>query len=720
MRKTSFLFKGILSLAAALYGAFGLQNGSGWALGNNVASYTYTGNQQGLTTNTVYTLSTYGQYLGACALQPGQSTNSGYTANCFTNYGDQNSSLYSAVAFLGVVNNPSNAFVVGDNDGYISIATQQWEMSNGRLVSPRLQQSSKTKVCLQGGSVSNLTVDPNGAYLYIGCSVNAYPGTYGKNLFSYYLYSSQISPDGSLGSPDLITGLFDTQETRTAALWNGVSPVMRAYPPNSVNLQNSVYSASGVVMVSGLVGKLVQGQSHKAIGQEIPVSSGLVCSNGQCRVAYNITLEAKDSFSIITAAEVGIDSYASVYGNALYWNQVAANWNDSDDGKRQYPQIQWNKTSNTIYSCNISDNPVGTPATRCGQNSYALSWAAQGMPSAGNGYQVDISNLLYVPTPAGITTAFTKGLLVIGTYTNGYLAYHSPALQNSSTSLFLSGNGAKGQVGNINSLMSDTHGNLMVATSSSGLFVFNPFGGQNVANGSNITLIPNESDGGSQAGCTLCKIEDFTEILYYGVKLIGTLAAKEPARAANPAVSPPRERPVQDRSTPHNLAPMLLSRVLGTEPYRGQFRYTEQDLRALGVTRGQRLSGLSFRVATGMAGHLQDQDPVALISINIRREKNGDSALLKGKQQAVASHGDLSLFAEKSTTADYLRPIMLPRPIIYTGGDLILTVSHGARRGYQPVSIDAFQAFIPQGSAGNRSTHPHEIRVLPLVRFVSR
>ena len=177
---------------------------------------------------------------------------------------------------------------------------------------------------------------------------------------------------------------------------------------------------------------------------------------------------------------------------------------------------------------------------------------------------------------------------------------------------------------------------------------------------------------------------------------------------------------MQDRSTPHNLAPMLLSRVLGTEPYRGQFRYTEQDLRALGVTRGQRLSGLSFRVATGMAGHLRDQDPVALISINIRREKNGDSSLLNGKEQADASRGDLSLFAEKSMTADYLRPIMLPRPIFYTGGDLILTVSHGARRGYQPVSIDAFQAFIPQGSAGNRSTHPHEIRVLPLVRFVSR
>jgi len=539
MHRPATLLKGLLTLSAGLYGALAWQITPSWALGNNVASYTYTGDQQGLTPNTVYTLSTYGQYLGACELRPDQTSDSGYSADCFTNYGAQNGSNYSAVAFLGVVNNPNNAFVVGDNDGNISITTQRWELSNSRYVSPGLNQTSKVKVCPQGGSVSNLTADPNGLHLYIGCSVNTYPGTYGRNLYSYYLYYSQINPNGSLGPFTLVTGLFANQGPRTAALWNGVSPVMRAYEPNSANLQNSAYAASGAVMVSGLIGGLTQGQSHQAIGSEVPISSGVICSNGQCGVAYNITLDSKDSFSVITAAEAGIDFYGSTYGQALYWNQVAGRWNDSDDGKRQYPTIQWDKTSNTLYSCNISGNPIGSPAASCGQVSYALSWPAQGMPAADKGTPVDISNLLYIPAPTGISTVFTKGLLVIGSWNNGYLAYHSPALQNSSTALFLADNNANGQVGNVNSLMNDANGNLMFATSSSGLFVFNPFARQNTANGSNITLIPNGSDGG-QASCSLCKIEDTAEIIYYGVKTIALLAASGPGTTRSQNVSAQR------------------------------------------------------------------------------------------------------------------------------------------------------------------------------------
>jgi len=539
MHRTATLLKGLLTLSAGLYGALAWQITPSWALGNNVASYTYTGTQQGLTPNTVYTLSTYGQYLGACELRPNQASDSGYSADCFTNYGAQNSSSYSAIAFLGVVNNPNNAFVVGDNDGNISIATQRWELSNGRYVSPGLNQASKVKVCPQGGSVSNLTADPNGSYLYIGCSVNTYQSNYGYTLYSYYLYSSQINPNGSLGPFNLVTGLFANQGPRTAALWNGVSPVMRAYEPNSANLQNSAYAASGAVMVSGLIGGLALGQSHKASGSEVPVSSGVICSNGQCSVAYNITLDSKDSFSVITAAEAGIDFYGSSYGQALYWNQVAGQWNESDDGKRQYPTIEWKKTSNTVFSCNVSGNPIGSPAASCGQGSYALSWPAQGMNSTDKKPHVDISNLLYVPTPTGISTVFTKGLLVIGTWNNGYLAYHSPALQNSSTALFLANNSSKGQVGDVNSLMNDANGNLMFATNSSGLFVFNPFVRQNTANSSDITLIPNESDGG-QTGCSLCKIEETAEIVYYGVKSIALLAASEPGGRRSQDISAQR------------------------------------------------------------------------------------------------------------------------------------------------------------------------------------
>lgn len=387
MRKRSFLFKSIISIGAGLHASFGLQAPASWALGNNAASYTYTGSQQGLTTNTVYTLSTYGQYLGACALQPSQSTSSGYTANCFTNYGDQNSSLYSAIAYLGVVNNPSNSFVVGDNDGNVSIASQEWELSNGHLVSPRLRQSSKIKVCQPGGSVSNLMVDPNGTYLYIGCSTAPSSSAVGYVLGSYALYAAQIGSEGSLGPSNLVSGVFPyfQNQSYTAGLWSGVSPVMRAYPANAPSLQGSAYSGSGAVMISGLIGSLNQSKYHKGSSRYIPASSGVVCSDGSCRVAYDFILEAKDSFSIFTAAEIGVDYYGQAYGPALYWNQVAGQWNQVPNTAVFNNAVEWNKTSNTLYSCNISTAPIGSPASSCSQGSQALSWPAQSMPAAGKG-----------------------------------------------------------------------------------------------------------------------------------------------------------------------------------------------------------------------------------------------------------------------------------------------------------------------------------------------
>lgn len=718
MRKRSFLFQSIVSIGAGLYASFGLQSPAGWALGNNAASYTYTGSQQGLTTNTVYTLSTYGQYLGACALQPSQSTNSGYTARCYTNYGDQNTSLYSAVAYLGVVNNPGNSFVVGDNDGNISIATQEWELSNGRWVSPRLRQTAKTKVCQQGGSVSNLTVDPNGTYLYIGCSVPASLSTVGFVLESYALYAAQIGSDGSLGPSSLVSGLFPyfQNQSYTAGLWSGVSPVMRAYPAKAPSLQGSAYSGSGAVMISGLIGSLNQSQYHKGSSRYIPASSGVICSDGSCRVAYNFIQEAKDSFSIFTAAEIGVDDYGQVDGPALYWNQVAGTWYNLENG-RIVAGIDWNKTSNTLYSCNISAAPIGSPASSCGQGSQPLSWPAQSMPAAGKGYQVDISNLLFIPTPAGITTSFTQGLLTIGTYTNGYLAYHSPSLHNNSTSLFLAGNGSSGQVGNVNSLMNDTNGNLMFATSSSGLFVFNPFGGQNVANGGNMTLIPNASDAGGGAGCTLCKIEEVTEIIYYGVKTIALLAADEPPAPTSKQISP-QHRPRHEQASRRPLAPMMLTRVLGIQPYRGEFRYSEQDLKALGVTKGMLLRGLSFRLAPGLSVDRKDSDPLAQVSIAIRLGNTRPSFPSHGTAAMPSSLGALNSEAEKTWRADDLKPIMLARPILYQGGDLVLSVSHGARPGQPPLTIAAFQGAVPQGLRGIPARPDHPIQVLPLLRFV--
>jgi len=722
MPRQTAAFRNILAAATGLLTTLTLPSGPGWALGNNMASYTYTGNQEGLMTNTVFTLSTYGQYLGACALRPNSTSTSGYSANCYTNYGNQNPSLYTAIAFLGTVNNPNNAFVVGDNSGKISIATQNWSQSNGQWITTSLSQTPMVTACPEDGAVSNLAIDPNGSYLYIGCSINKtvdlyYPNGYSLN--KYYLYKTQINPDGTLGSLELVTNLFDSFQGKmtTAALWDGVSPVMRAYAPNSDNLKNSAYSGSGAVMISGLIGGLTYSQYKQGLKNQVPISSGVICSNGQCKAAYNFILASKDSFSVFTAAEAGMDQYSTGYGQALYWNQVAGKWS-SEREEPSYPEIQWSKTSNTVYSCNLSNNPIGSPPTSCGPGSHALSWPAQSMPAAGSGMQVDVSNLLFSPTPNGITTPYTQGLLIIGTWTNGYLAYHSPAQQNNSTALFLSGNGTSGQVGNINSLMNDSNGNLLFATNASGLFVFNPFGGQNTANGDSITLIPNESDSGSRSGCSLCKIADASEILYYTVKTIATLtAADSPPKPTLMASS------AQGTSQPGNpqaprLAPTMLARILGPDPYNGQFRYSEQQLQNLGVKRGMLLRGLSFRSAQGISPRLQGREVFQDFNIHLSA---GERSLTVQASPVTVSPRDLpgnAVYPGKMSDGAFHAPLMFQHPFRYRGGDLILHISHSGRSSRTPIILDGLMAPELQRSKPGTSTPNPAMRALPTVRFV--
>lgn len=722
MPRQAKAFRNSFAAAAGLLVSLTLPSSPGWALGNNMASYTYTGHQKGLTTNTVYTLSTYGPYLGACALTPNSTTQSGYSANCYTNYGNQNPSLYSAITFLGTVNNPNNAFVVGDNSGKISIATQNWSLSNEHWITTSLSQTQTVTACPEDGAVSNLAIDPNGSYLYIGCSINKtvdlyYPNGYSLN--KYYLYKTQINPDGTLGSLELVKDLFDSFQgkTITAALWDGVSPVMRAYAPNSDSLKNSAYAGSGAVMISGLIGGLTYSQYKQGLKNQVPISSGVICSHGQCKAAYNFILAAKDSFSVVTAAEAGIDQYSTGYGQALYWNQVAGKWS-SEREEPSYPEIQWSKTSNTVYSCNLSNNPIGSPVSSCGPGSYALSWPAQGMPAAGKGMQVDISNLLFIPTPNGITTPDTQGLLIIGTWTNGYLAYHSPARQNTSTALFLSGNGTNGEVGNINSLMNDSNGNLLFATNASGLFVFNPFGGQNTANGDSITLIPNESDSSSRNGCTLCKIADATEILYYSVETIATLAA-----ADAPAKPPARTSSIQEtnqpgRSQPPRMAPAMLARILGPAPYHGEFRYSEQQLQSQGVKRGMLLRGLRFRSAQGISPRLDGKDVFQDFTIRLRAGKQNLTVLAAPITVSARDLPANAVYPGEMPEGAFHTPLMFQHPFRYQGGDLILRISHSGRNSLSPIILDALMAPELQRSKPGTSTLNPAMRAVPLVRFV--
>ena len=163
---------------------------------------------------------------------------------------------------------------------------------------------------------------------------------------------------------------------------------------------------------------------------------------------------------------------------------------------------------------------------------------------------------------------------------------------------------------------------------------------------------------------------------------------------------------------------MMLTRVLGIQPYRGEFLYSEQDLKALGVTKGMLLRGLSFRQAPGLSVDRKDSDPLAQVSIAIRHSNTRPPSPSHGAAAMPSSLGALNSATEKRWLADDLKPIMLARPILYKGGDLLLTVSHGARPGQPPLTIAAFQGGDLQGLRGMPARPDHPIQVLPLLRFV--
>ncbi len=732
------------SLLLAL-SALALPDAPSWALGSNAASFTYTGDQQGFTTGTVYTLSTDSQSLGFCQLAPSATANSGYSAQCFTNYGNTNSDLYSAVAYLGTVNNPNNQFVVGAGNGALYLTQLNFEPSDGSYVVPGLTMTTLPQGCPSGSQVFSLAVDPNGQYLYVGCSDTTSQEThYGSQymLPTYLLYSVPINADGTLGTFESVTGLFDVfadSSSWTAGVWPGVSPVIRAYPANSPNLGNTPYSVSGAVMVSGLVGGLSDNDTANHAPGPVPASSGVICSNGTCQVAYSFNQAASSSFSVFTAAEVGVDYYNGNYEPALYWNQVAGDWDcidiDPVNGLclAYGGYIPWDKTGNTIWSCNLANNPIGGPTMGvCGADSYALDWTPNGMPAAGNGLQVDISNLLYVPAPSNVSTPFIEGLLTIGTWSNGYLAYHSPATQNSSTAMFMAGNGSNGQVGNVNSLLGDVNGNLLYGTSTSGLFVFNPFAGSNTANGSDITLIPNTADS-SGSGGEAENILTGVEIAYYSVRTIATVAA-----LGTTEIKAAVAGAVPDTDLAGLNSGLALGRVLGHESYRGQFLYTEAQLREMGLENGAMIRGVRLRSSQGITPDSENSTVLKSCQIALSQGKSmegSDDLDLRfgkniGKQRKLVQKGSLTL-GEGSLPPNKVYPgspdegtfgktIWFDRPYGYRGGNLLMEISHRGRGDTDQFLIDAFGTLGLQGiyMPLKKGGEARAIRSVPALEFV--
>ena len=732
------------------------------ALGSNVSAFTYTGNQTGFTTNTVYMLSTYNDYLGFCQLSPDSTQSTGYSSQCQTGMGTPNSNMYSAVSYLGTTNNPNNTFIVGDNSGKIWPANLNFNNNNtaGEQFVTSVSVGSSQQVCtLYGSGVSNLVVDPNGQWLYVGCSQNIpfntkafneggnntwvrAPGNnLNYNLPGFQLWNIPIESNGSLGTPVLqlqfSENFFTYQGANliTSGFWDGVSPVIRAYPPNSPVLGNSAYHASGAVLVSGLIGDLDENNNY------MPVNSGLICSNGSCQVAYNLEFDN----GVITAAEAGVDYFNGDYNPALYYNVVnQAGWS----GGLLPPflaEINWSKSDNKLYSCNTNIfsiapfNNNGTSSLDCsGSDPVQLQWAAQEMPAAGNGAQVDISNLMFVPTPSDIPTPYINGLLTIGTWTSGYVALHAPSEQNNSTAMIFGGSVGS----NVNSFLSDVNGNTVFATSSSGLFLYNAFPAQNDATLGSITLIPNSQDNGLTSNKSLLQKSRFVLNI---VTKIGEVAAASTVTGLG--ASTPQSDPIHDPVINNVLesdavalksdAVASLENILGTDRYHGQFLYPEVQLKEMGVDKGTVIKGIAFRAAQGIfpvTGSYQYFNSFK-ISLGRAKTKNNDlreafSKNIDNASRKVTVKSKLFISSESfvvnksypgySDTGNFSSPILFGAPFKYTGGDLVVDIQHSSLGTKDKFSIDAIATPNQQGvyKLLGKGEETHGIRAVPVVEFI--
>lgn len=692
-----------LSFSLAITTNF-LATQSSHADGTGVDSFTYNGNQPGMTTGTVYTLSTATTQLGFCTNLPSTSCSSSssnstsgcYTTSCMTNLAPVDSKSYLSVAYLGTVNNPNSYFAVGDDAGNVTVMAPQFYDDNGTVQVPSI--ISVQTLSVGGCQVTTLAVDPNGKFLYIGC-IDA-----GNNLLTYangnkiflgaaYLGIAPINADGTLGTVTTVTGVFPSMNygslPAVAGYWHAkskdkccgsVSPKMRVYAPNYPGLSGSGYYSSGAVLYSGLIGQIDSSGN--------PVNSGLLCSNGGCQIAYNLTLTSKKNFSVVTSAEYGI--YGTNNTPALYWNEVQGEW---IFGVNETPGIP-KKASSALVSCQIN-NVIGFTSSNSSScvNSKALSWPPQGI-SSGTKW---IEQMTFMPQPEGNSSAFISGVLIMSTWNNGYLAYYSPATPSTTISQLLSGNGSQGELGgNVYTIKADQNGNLLVLYGAQGLSVLNLFSGTNIANGTDMTLIPNTADNGGGGG-VVSKILTGSEIAYYtiGTIMMFTTAADLPATEGRKITLPMSQNnylpttqsPTLREYSRHTKPSLSLMRPLGQQSAWNEYEFTEKQMKDQGIKPGTIIEGIKLRLSQGVSPQPKKTTRFKLFRITLNGQVVRDSPLQIGKE----SYGQPS-------RDRYGPKINFDQRFVYSGGDLRISISHtGSEKTTRPFLLEALGGEIGSG-----------------------
>jgi hypothetical protein len=562
-------------------------------------------------------------------------------------------------------------------------------------------------------------------------------------LPTFSVVVAPINQDGTLGGFTTATGVLPgyTDAGSTAAWWPGVMPVMRVYPDKFPALDSADYPQGGV-LVSGLVSEPAPPASNpSAVYGWITRNAGVICSGGACKAAYSIFPDPSVNL-LMSAAEYGLDNFtgdisscvldpttctttpADCYVPALYWNQVSgASWSCKNGGYQSYSEtctaeMDWQKAENRIVSCQPS--PGGSGATSCEQTKN-LQWppanSAIAAPDPGkNNHNVDVTNLTYVPNYCVLQqNNFSQGLLTIGTWNYGYLAYYAPTQGNTNTEQLLSdfppnctGNTCDGQVGNINALIADWFGNTLFQTGAQGLYVTNVLTG-NIAKGTEVTLIPQAVDSPSGSGGWKSDLSEAESIAKATVSVIST---------ASDFVASPVD-PEAAQSPTFLASGSALEIPLGGAQYRAQFMWTEQQLASLGLRPGATLRGINFRNVPGYserpvsdlffptvtlelseaaveAGEDLSSDYWSNFGSNPVMVRDSALRLEPGRFPSNSVYPNLTTELPPRGAARG-RPIPFEQPYHYEGGTLLLSIRSSGSSDSNPLLIEAMRTSAAQG-----------------------
>lgn len=684
------------------------------ANGNMFDAFTYTGTQSSFTSGSVYVLSNNGNTLNVCMFTPsGTAPSLSYDPDCVLGQGTYNSNGYASIAFLGSTNNPNQLFAVGDNAGQIFLMTIVYSVSGvptgvQTVATYQFLDPDNEDTGLPCGSVSSLAVDPNGNYLYIGCTGNTKINTSGDSTtVSAYdavmtISKSQVHmPKVSLGiarinppaSSSTTTTLGDISvvapsssfysyqnltnyqvvSKTTGGAWGYaygastdaaccVNPKLRVYPPSYPAFSGTPYSRTGAVFFSGII----SGSSSN----QYPMNSGLICSNGTCTVAYNIQLSGSKSYSVITAAEYGVD----LNGNpALYWNQVQAK--TCTDGNVEAACFA-SSTSHSAVSCSLDstvDSNMYINTANC-RSANTFNEPAN-IPTT-----TWLDQILYVPTPVGAAndTSFTDGLLVMSTWNNSYLTYYSLAGNNFTPSVFMSSNGYNGEVGaTVYGVNADANGNLLIQAGLSGLLGFNPFPtstADNVATQTSVTYIPIPQDSNASSNNVGGEV-------IQGLKIAYAVVEKVAPYVVEAAPDPEQTRKCCQMTS--NIPDGTLARTLGEKAYLGSFTYSKQQLKLMGIKPGNMITGIQLRTASGIGAQPSKDLRIKYLQIRMHSDGSTNSNSAESSSGSIVFNRSLCIErgSYKNTARNGYGPaIVFDRPHRYAGGDLTFTVRHSGSK----------------------------------------